>query len=105
MNQFLLYIIEWKWSEELGREMGCITDSYEFGSNKEKVNTVANLLRRKVTPYKGDKVLGTFDVLVKDAAAELNENGIKDILVIDKYDYDQMDVVKYIIGIVSEKVS
>lgn len=45
MNQFLLYIIEWKWSEELGRN-GAITDSYEFGSNKEKVNTVANLLKK-----------------------------------------------------------
>ena len=105
MNQFLLYIIEWKWDEGLGREIGCITDNYEFGSNKEKVNTVANLLRRKVPSYKGDKVLGTFDVLVKDTTAEQNEHGIKDILVIDRYENEQMDVVKYIIGIINEKVS
>lgn len=104
MNQFLLYIIEWKWSEELGREMGCITDSYEFGSNKEKVNTVANLLRRKVPSYKGDEVLGTFDVQIKDTAEEQNEHGIKDILVIDRYEDEQMDVVKYIIGVVAEKI-
>lgn len=104
MNQFLLYIMEWEWDKELDREKGLITETYEFGSDKEKVNRVANLLRRKVSPYKGDKVVGTFDVLIEDTSNEENENGLKDILVIDKYDYDQMDVVKYIIGIINEKV-
>lgn len=104
MNQFLLYIMEWEWDKELGREKGLVTETYEFGSNKEKVNTVANLLRRKVSSYKGDKVIGTFDILIKDTAEEQNEHGIKDILVIDRYEYEQMDVVKYIIGIVAEKI-
>lgn len=104
MNQFLLYIMEWQWDEELCREKGLITETYEFGSNKEKVNTVANLLRRKVSSYKGEDVAGTFDVLIEDIDSEKSEHGIKDILLIDKYENEQMDVVKYIIGIVSEKV-
>lgn len=104
MNQFLLYIMEWEWDKELGREKGSITETYEFASDKEKVNRVANLLRRKLSPYKGDKIAGTFDVLIEDTSNEENENGLKDILVIDKYDDEQMDVVKYIIGIINEKV-